>query len=287
VLPALSLGPAMAVAAVRGDFVGRGDFGGAALNNLAEATIRLVAGIGLGLVWGADGVGASLLLCTLGAWLVAPRRSPSPDHLRLPATLAAATALVLSVNWPMIVAPRLLGDAAPAFTAAALPAMGVYMALSASAWVVVPHVRDHRSFLLVVRPVLLVVLAGCGLTAMLLPAAPVIGRLLDRPSPPLALLAVLGLAMACASGSWVLLQLRLVRSATAPWAPSAVALVVIAAVSIAFRSSDGLAVATVAGQFAGLGTGLVLLAFETRSAPSSVRASSSAPPVSLAVEAGP
>ena len=79
VLPSMSLGPAMFVAAIRGDMVGRGDFVGPSRSYLVESSIRLVAGVTLGIAFGANGVGASLLLCTLGAWLAAPRRHPERD----------------------------------------------------------------------------------------------------------------------------------------------------------------------------------------------------------------
>ena len=87
---------------------GRSDFVSASRNYIVEGSIRLLAGVGLGILFGADGVGASLLLCTLGAWAAAPRRHPTGDRLRLPATLTAAATLVITVDWDMIVAPRLL-----------------------------------------------------------------------------------------------------------------------------------------------------------------------------------
>jgi hypothetical protein len=262
VLPSMSLGPAMVVAAIRGDLVGRSAFGAASRNYLVEGSIRLLAGVGLGIAFGADGVGASLLLCTLGALLAAPRRYPSGDRIRLPATLIATAALIVAVNWDMIVAPRLLGDSASTFVAAALPAKGVYMALSAAAWLAVPSVRNHHSFRSVVRPVWLQVLAGVGLSLLLVPAAPIIGQALGRPAPQRGLLLVLGLGMALGAGSWMLLQLRLVRGDSAPWVPPTVGLVAIAGLSIAFRTSDGLAIAMLVGGGVGLVVGLGMLMVE-------------------------
>ena len=151
--------------------------------------------------------------------------------------------------------------------AAALPAKGVYMALSAAAWLVVPSVRNHHSFRSVVDPVWLQVLVGCGLALLLVPAAPFIGRALGRPAPEGGLLLVLGVGMAFAAGSWVLLQLRLVREAMFPWVPPTVGLVAIAGLSLAFRTSDGLAVAMLAGGGIGLLAGLVMLAVEVRRRP--------------------
>jgi hypothetical protein len=266
VLPSLSLAPAMYVAAVRGDLIGGGRFAIAAVNYLVESSVRLIAGIGLGLAFGAEGVGASLLLCSLAAWAAGPRRHPGDGRLKLPATLTATAILVGAVNWDTIVAPRLLGDDASTFVAAALPAKGVYMALSAAAWLVVPGALRHHTIRSVGKPVGLMVGAGLAVTAGLVPLAPVIGRILDQPDPDRLLLVVLGVAMTFGGGAWALLQIRLVRGAPRPWQAPAAGLAVTAALS-AVRSPNGLATAMLVGAAVGLVTGLVQLSAELRAHP--------------------
>ena len=267
VLPSLSLGPAMAVAAIRGDLIGRGEFGRTALNNLVEVSVRLVAGIVLGLAFGADGVGASLLLCSLAALALAPAPHERTGILRLPAALVATTALILSVQADLLVAPRVLGGDAVDYVSASLPSKGVYLALAAGAWLAVPNVLEHRQLGSLLRPVLVVTGAGVVLTMAMLPLTSLIGRALDRPAPSRTLLAVLGVAMACSVGSWVLLQVRLTRGADLLWVPSVTAIAVMILSSLPVVAPLGMAWAMLSGQAAALAVGLIALVTERRASP--------------------
>lgn len=70
VLVALQLPPAVALSVCRGELIGSRRFGAAGLNLSVDAIVRLVAGVGLGLLWGATGIAAALALATLVALVV-------------------------------------------------------------------------------------------------------------------------------------------------------------------------------------------------------------------------
>ena len=139
------------------------------------------------------------------------------------------------------------------------------MALSASAWLVIPRVRDLHVFGSIARPVWLQVGGGVRAQPAAGPRRADHRQALDLSQPSAALLLVLGVGMALASGSWVLLQLRLVVGAARPWVPPLVGLTVVATLSLdRSATSDGLAIAMLGGGGAGLVVGLVMLAVELR-----------------------
>jgi hypothetical protein len=251
-LPTLALLPLVGVSAVRGRLIGDRRFAVTAANNYTETAVRMTLGIGLGVPFGATGVAITIAAAGTMAWVAAPRLHPTAGPLRLPAALGATTAITLSVQGPLILAPRVLGDGADAFVTAALPAQAIYMGLSAVAWLTVPHTLDRVTFAASIRPVVLTVAAGVAGALVLVAAAPMIGRVMDRPEPSRAVLLLVGCGMAFAAGHWVLLQNRLVRGRRRIALPPVVAAVVLVA-SVPIATAAAMAVAVLVGQALALG----------------------------------
>ena len=180
---ALGLIPSVGAAVSRGNLIGRGRLVAAGVNNGAEALVRLACGVGLGLAIGADGVAFSLFLAAAVSWLVAPRFTPSANRLRLPAAFAATAFLICAVQVDTVLAPRILGADADAYVTAALPSKGIYVALAAIAWVLMPATIDRRAFRDLLNPVLGVVALGGVLAVGMAVGISAIGALLGRDAP--------------------------------------------------------------------------------------------------------
>ncbi|HVN51827.1 MAG TPA: alpha-(1-_3)-arabinofuranosyltransferase family protein, partial [Acidimicrobiales bacterium] len=262
--PLLSLVPALAVGVSRGELIGQGNLTEVAISNSIEVLLRLIGGVALGLVLKADGVALSTLVYTLGAWICLPQRHPTLDRIKMQGALVASTLLVVSIQADLLVAPRLLGSGADRYATASLPSKGVYLALSAAGWLVVAGALSQRRFLAAVRPVVLVVMAGVGLSIPTALAAPIIGKVLGRAAPSTTLVFVLSLAMALSAGNWILLQLRLARHAATLWVPPAVAIAILLVVGAMHPTSAGLATGLVLGQAIALVIGCLGLAYDIR-----------------------
>lgn len=255
-LPILQVLPAVALGAVRGELISRRAYRSAGVNQLVEAGLRLVGGFALGLAFGSAGVAASLLLATAGAYLLMPK--PVTDagrELVLPTALIASALLTVSVHLDVFLAPRLLGEGADAYAVAALPAKGVFLALMAAGWLVIPSAAGFEDERDAIRPVLRTVAGGLVLGLLASLASPLIGVLLGRGTPDRSLVALLGVSMALAAGSWVCLQIRLTRGSTTLWRPAAIAIGITAVGGALTRSPAGLALSIVAGHLVALGTG--------------------------------
>ena len=198
---ALGLIPSVGAAVSRGNLIGSGRLVSAGLNNGVESAVRLAAGIGLGLWLGSDGVAMSVFLAAVAAWAVAPRHATSGLRLRLPAAFAATAFLIGAVQIDSVMAPRLLGSGADAYVTAVLPSKGIYVALAAIAWVLMPATIDRRAFRGLVTPVLGVVAFGGVLAVGMAVGISGIGALLGRNAPSRSLVFVLGVGMAFVGAS--------------------------------------------------------------------------------------
>jgi hypothetical protein len=258
--PALGLIPSIAVGVGRGEMIGQERFVGAGANHLVEASIRLVGGIGLGIWLGVNGAALSLIICQLGAWALLPRRHGiAAGFIRLPAAFVTTAMVILSVQIDLLLAPRLLGADASAYAASSLPSKSVYLALAATAWLVVPGAVKCTKLLQAMRPLSAVVGAGTALSIVLAVGAPVIGVVLGQTDPVPLLVLGLGFGMALASGNWILVQMRMAKAPDQLWLAPAVAVVLSAGIALLTRTSAGFCVGIVAGQSLAMAVGLVQL----------------------------
>jgi hypothetical protein len=258
--PALALIPSMAVAIGRGEMIGQRRFVAAGVNHLADAGFRVAGGIALAALLGVNGIAIGLVTCEIGAWLVLPRRRQIlAGFIHLPSAFGASALMILSVQLDVLIAPRLLGSHAPAYAASALPAKGIYLAMSATAWLAVPGAARCRTLRAVVRPLVEVVGGAAALAAAMTLAAPVIGALLAHATSSRSLLLVLGLGMAVASGNWVLMQVRFARVPRQMWVAPAVAGALTIVVPLVVPTAMGLAVGALVGQAAALAISVVQL----------------------------
>ncbi len=276
-LPVLMVLPAVGVGAARGELIARRSYRAAAINHWIDAATRTVAGVVLGIVFGASGVGAALLIATVVSWLVLPLLPVEEGReLRLPTALIAAGLLTLSIQLDVLLSPRLLGVGADAFDVAALPAKGVYMALMAGGWLVIPAAVGFRSVRASLQPLVLTAVGGVVLTIGAVVAVPLLGIVLGKGTPERGLVLVLGLAMAAAAANWVCLQIRLARGAASLWPPAVIAMVLTTGGGVVSGSAAGLALGILVGQVFALIVGGWSLARETLAAPAGVEVVESA-----------
>lgn len=222
IIVALQLPPAIALSVYRGDLIGRRDFGAAGANLLIDATVRLLAGIVLGLAWGPTGVAAALVLATLAALAAVRGRAvlgaPAAGMPLLASGLALA-AVGLLANVDLLLAPRILGHAgADRFDVAALPAQGIFVALFAASWIAIPGARARAQTMReALSPVASTLILGGAAALLLLALRPVIGALLGRPDPAASILLPLGIAKAMAAACAVSVNVAVARGLRRPW----------------------------------------------------------------------
>lgn len=261
-LPVAQVIPAVGVGAARGQLIAHRSYGAAAANHVIEAAVRAVAGIVLGLAFGATGVAASLLFAAVAAYGFLPRVAWDRERtLVLPTALIASALLTVSIHLDVFLAPRFLGADADAYAVAALPSKGVFLALMAAGWLVIPGAVSYTRSRDAVRPVVLTAAAGVVLTFFAVMATPLMGVLLGRGTPDRWLVAVLGLAMAAGAGNWVCLQIRLARGSTTLWRPAALAIAITVIGSAFTDNAAGLATFLLLGQFVALLGGIRALQF--------------------------
>lgn len=274
-LPIAQVVPALFVAVARGELIALERHRTLAMNHVVEAAVRVGAGITFGWFFGAVGVAAALVVA-MGAALVTLRypRSEEVETAAVPATLAALGALTVAIHLDVLLAPRLLGpEAADTYAVAALPAKGVFLALMAAGWLIIPSAASRSGWHTIRQPVLRTLAAGVALSVGLVAALPVVVALLGkgRPEPVLAL--VLGLAMAAAAATWVGVQLLLVKDSSRLSLPptvglgAAVLVLVVTAGAPASWGAGRLAAAVLAGQVGALTTTLAALLRVARATP--------------------
>lgn len=265
--PALGLIPSLIVGVGRGEMIGQERFVAAGANHLVEAAIRLVAGIGLGVWLGANGAALSLIICQLGAWALLPRREGvAPGFIRMPGAFGAVALMILSIQIDLLIAPRLLGSEASAYAVSALPAKAVYLALSSTAWLVVPGAVKCRKLSQAMMPLSELVAAGVVLSGLLALAAPLTGLLLGTAAPAPVLMMGLGLGMAVALGNWLLVQIRLAQAPSRLWLAPAGAVVAMVVIASLASTELGFCVGMLVGQSCALAINLAQLQIGLRRA---------------------
>ncbi len=248
VVLALQLPPAVALAVRRGKLIGSRRFGAVGASFMIDAGVRLVAGAGLGLLWGATGIAAGLTLATLAALAFAwdgDRLGARALGADVVASVLALGSVGLLANLDLLLAPRVLGSGADAFDVAALAAQAIFLALFAASWVAVPGAIERaRSVLLALRPVALTLLLGLLAIAIVVALRPLIAAILDRPDPELAILVPLAVAKAMAGATAVAVNVAVARGLRAPWAAPLFASIALIAVAAALEP-DGAALALI------------------------------------------
>lgn len=240
VLVALQLPPAVALSVCRGELIGSRRFGAAGLNLSVDAIVRLVAGVGLGLLWGATGIAAALALATLVALVVVWHRHELGAPALGGAVVVSGVALAsvgLLANIDLLLAPRVLGQGgADNFDVAALPAQGIFLALFAASWLAVPGARARaRTVREALGPVASTLLLGAAGTIVLILLRPIVGEILGRADPPVEILLPLAVAKAMTGATAVAVNVAVARCVRRPWAAPLLAVIALAAVAAAVR----------------------------------------------------
>ncbi len=230
--------PALRLSALRGMLMGSDRLASLGKSYAVEAAVRLFASCVLGIIWGEAGFGIGILLATLAALRVTSRSHPLLADSRTdekeaaypsirpalsrPSIVSSAAAIGFAValaNADLLLVSRNLPPAeADAFAAAAIPAKGIFVALFVVGWVFFAKVRKNQTPGRAVRVGVATVLAGLALTIVFVTAAPIVGALLDQPTAPTALVALLCISMAFASGTWTVVNLTLSLGGGRAWA---------------------------------------------------------------------
>jgi arabinofuranan 3-O-arabinosyltransferase len=222
ILVALQLPPAITLSVFRGELIGRRRFGAAGANLLIDASVRLTAGIALGLAWGPAGVAAALVLATLAALATVWGRTDLGTIAAGRPVLASGLALAavgLLANVDLLLAPRVLGHAgADRFDVAALPAQGIFVALFAASWVAIPGARERaQTTRQALRPVASTLMLGAGGTLALLLLRPFLGEVVGRSDPATSILIPLAIAKAMVAACAVSVNVAVARGVRGAW----------------------------------------------------------------------
>ena len=143
VLASVQLPLAAALGSARGTLIGQRCLTLAAASFGIDAACRLFSGAVLGIVWGASGVAAALVLATLLALLAArphahlARHATSAGPTSILSYMLAVSVIVLLTNVDVLLGPRVLGAGADGYAVAALPAKGIFFALFSVSWLAV------------------------------------------------------------------------------------------------------------------------------------------------------
>jgi arabinofuranan 3-O-arabinosyltransferase len=232
--------PALWLSALRGLLMGSERFGSLGISYAIEGLVRLAASTVLGILWVEAGFGVGLLVATLVSAIATSRFRPSPEQVKAiglsggtldvgrPSIASSAVAIGSAVSLAnadlLFVSRNLSPSEADAFAVAAIPAKGVFIALFVAGWMFFAAVRRHQSPVRAVRLGIGTTVAGLVLAVAATALAPLVATVLGRPRPPSAIVAMLSVSMAAASGTWALTNLALSLGAKRAWMPPLVAI---------------------------------------------------------------
>ena len=151
-----------------------------------------------------------------------------------------------------------------AYVTAALPSKGIYVALAAIAWVVMPATVGRKDFTGLLIPILKVVALGVALAAGMTIGVAAIGVLLGRDAPSRPLVFLLGTGMALAGASWLVLQLRMARLGVWLWVAPGLALAIGLGVAVVGHTQAWMTAGVLGGQFVALVVGVAWLHVDLR-----------------------
>jgi arabinofuranan 3-O-arabinosyltransferase len=261
VLGAVQLPLSSALGSVRGSFIGHRDHRRASGSFGIDASCRLAAGVGLGLLWGATGVAAALVIATAVPLLTL---RPPADTTRSSAAggssagfMIAVSVITVLTNIDVLLAPRVLGHEADSYAAAALPAKGIYFAIVAVSWLAVAATLQETRRLRLMLPVAGTLALGVLGAAVLVAARPLLPALLHHGEPALDVLGPLALAMAISGAAAVAVSMAVARGAPRAWVPACVAVVALAAAAVVLSPDKAeLATGVLFAQLIGLAGGV-------------------------------
>ena len=262
VLASVQLPLAAALGSARGTLIGQRCLTLAAASFGIDAACRLFSGAVLGIVWGASGVAAALVLATLLALLAArphahlARHATSAGPTSILSYMLAVSVIVLLTNVDVLLGPRVLGAGADGYAVAALPAKGIFFALFSVSWLAVSVAVNAQTGRQLVTPAAATLGLGLSAAGAVVLARPLLPMILGRGEPPVAVLAPLALAMAVAGTTSVVVSMAVARGARRAWTAPLAAVLALATTALILRP-DGpqLALGVLLAQLAALGGG--------------------------------
>ena len=222
------------LAAKQGGLLARQRFRALGKNLVIEGVARFVMGAVGGLAFGVTGLAAGLCIGTIVALIALPyprTRTKTTDRPRtsLVDTSLSLALLGLYVQFDVLIAPSVLArNGASTYDLAAVPSKGVYLVLLAAGPLLFPFVRrgEGRRRLVIGASV---VGFGVGVvfTALLLAARPFIATILGQPEAGATELGLLGVAMALAGVTGIVINTGVARGLRRPWPPLIMGLAVL------------------------------------------------------------
>ena len=212
--------------AKQGAYLAEHRFRALGLNLILEGGARFTVGAAAGLAFGVTGLAVGLCVGTAVALVALPNPSPHVSVQDRPRTSLIDTSLSLAllglyVQFDVLVAPSIVArGSATAYDLAAVPSKGVYLMLLAAGPLVFPFVRRHQSGRqIILRTAVVAFTVGVLFTVVLVAARPIIADVLDRPKADFLVLGLLGLAMAFAGVTGMVINAGVARGVKHPWPP--------------------------------------------------------------------
>ena len=226
---------AIPLAIRQGALLGRHRFDVLGTNLVIEGIARFVLGSLAGIVLGVTGLALGLLAGTAVALFVAPKWQSDITLVERPRTSLTATSaslalLGLFVQLDVLIAPSVLArGGATAYDLAAVPSKGVYLALLAIGPIIFPSVRIRPDRRFVLRATSGSLVFGVACTGILVVFRHLIGAVLGRPAADPLELALLGVAMALAGATGIVISAGIAQGLKHPWPPLALGIIVVLA----------------------------------------------------------
>jgi hypothetical protein len=214
------------LAAKQGALLAQHRFRALGINLVIEGGARFLIGAVAGLTLGVTGLAAGLCVGTAVALVAIPYPRSELAVQDRPRTSIVDTSLSLAllglyVQLDVLISPSVVarGDAT-AYDLAAVPSKGVYLMLLAAGPFVFPFVRRLQSGRrLIVGTAAAALVVGVALTAVLVAARPLIAVVLGRPKAGFVEFGFLGLAMALAGVTGIVVNAGVARGVKRPWPP--------------------------------------------------------------------
>jgi GT2 family glycosyltransferase len=226
---------AIPLAIRQGALLGRHRFDAIGTNLVIEGIARFVLGALAGIALGVTGLAVGLCAGTVVALFVAPKwrsdvKLVDRPRTSLTATSASLALLGLFVQLDVLIAPSVVErGGATAYDLAAVPSKGVYLALLAIGPLIFPSVRGRPDRGFVLRATSVSLAFGVACTVILVVFRDLIGSVLGRPAADPLELALLGLAMALAGATGIVISAGIAQGLKHPWPPLALGIVVLLA----------------------------------------------------------
>jgi hypothetical protein len=214
------------LAAKQGGLLAKQRFKVLGKNLVIEGVARFVMGAIGGLTLGVTGLAGGLCIGTIVALIALPyprsrKRAEDRPRTSLFDTSLSLALLGLYVQFDVLIAPSVLArNGATTYDLSAVPSKGVYLVLLAIGPLLFPFVRQGEGRRRLVMGACVVSFGvGIAFTALLLAARPLIASVLGQPRAGFAPFGLLGIAMALAGVTGVVVSTGVARGVTRPWPP--------------------------------------------------------------------